>query len=89
MEATDPFLTENSSADSDKYEDFPEDDDHDVQNPQVALSIAKEIREIGNKRFKEGNARDALLKYQSTCFFICGCHLAIAEERLHRISQIP
>ena len=67
LEATDPFLTqENTPADGDKYEDFPEDGDDDVQNPEIALAIAREIRELGNKLFKEGNARDALLKYQST-----------------------
>ena len=53
------------SADGDKYEDYPEDDNADVQNPEVTLSIAKEIREIGNKLFKEGNAVAALAKYQS------------------------
>jgi peptidyl-prolyl isomerase D len=69
LEASDPFLTQDDTrADGDKYEDFPEDGDDDVQNPEVALAVAKTIREVGNKLFKEGNARDALLKYQSTLF---------------------
>jgi peptidyl-prolyl isomerase D len=68
MDATDPFFTQSAApADGDKYEAFPEDDDNaDVQKPEVALSIAQEIREIGNKLFKEGNVREALNKYQST-----------------------
>jgi peptidyl-prolyl isomerase D len=69
LEATDQFLTqENTSVDGDKYEDYPEDGDVDVQNPEIALSVAKEIKDIGSKLFKEGNAREALLKYQSTWF---------------------
>ena len=67
LEAADPFLTtDNIPADGDKYEDFPEDGDDDVQNPEIALTVAKNIRELGNKLFKEGNPRGALLKYQST-----------------------
>lgn len=62
----DPFLNQdNTPVDGDKYEDFPEDGDHDVQNLDIALGIAREIREMGNKLFKEGNHNDALLKYQS------------------------
>lgn len=47
----------------DPYEDYPEDDDRDVQDPQVALKIAQEVRELGNKLFKEGKAEEALQKY--------------------------
>ena len=62
----DPSLTSTPTpADGDPYEDFPDDDERDVQNPEVALSIAKDIREIGNKLFKEGNVEPALEKYQS------------------------
>jgi hypothetical protein len=62
----DPILTaEATVTDGDSYEDFPDDEDRDVQNPQVALGIAKEIREIGNKLFKEGKTEIALEKYQS------------------------
>lgn len=67
LEATDPFLTQDSTpADGDKYEDYPEDGDDDVQNPEIALAIAKQIKDVGSKLFKDGNAHDALLKYQST-----------------------
>jgi len=47
----------------DPYEDYPEDDDRDVQDPQVALKVAQDVREVGNKLFKEGNAEEALQKY--------------------------
>jgi len=68
LDLTDPCLTQNAtSTDGDRYEDYPEDDDSDVQKPELALSIAKEIRELGNKLFKDGNARQALNKYQSAC----------------------
>ena len=53
------------STDGDVYEDFPDDEDQNVQDPEVALKIAREVRELGNKLFKEGNAEGALAKYQS------------------------
>jgi len=55
------------SADGDVYEDFPDDEDRNVQDPEVALKIAREVRELGNKLFKEGKAEAALAKYQSQC----------------------
>lgn len=59
----DPSLTEPLA---DPYEDYPEDDERDVSsNPELALQIAQEIRESGNKLFKEGNTAAALAKYQS------------------------
>ncbi|KAF8494031.1 peptidyl-prolyl cis-trans isomerase [Gautieria morchelliformis] len=81
LEASDPFLTQdNTPADGDKYEDFPEDGDDDVQNPEVALAIAKAIREAGNKLFKEGNARDALLKYQTESIRYLDVHPVLPED---------
>lgn len=37
----------------DVYEDFPDDDDNDVQNPEVAQRIASDIKQIGNNLYKE------------------------------------
>ncbi|KAG8724919.1 peptidyl-prolyl cis-trans isomerase cpr6, partial [Ceratobasidium sp. 423] len=48
----------------DKYEDYPEDDDSDVQDPETALRIAKEIKEVGTKLHREGKLSEALEKYQ-------------------------
>jgi peptidyl-prolyl isomerase D len=73
LDPSDPSLTEAATtADGDPYEDYPEDQDSlsdgDVQEkPEVALRIAREIREIGNKLFKEGKAAQALEKYRSAC----------------------
>lgn len=64
----DPCLTVSvESADGDVYEDFPDDEDRNVQDPRTALNIAQDVREIGNKLFKEGKADAALAKYQSQC----------------------
>ncbi|KIJ23969.1 hypothetical protein M422DRAFT_195296, partial [Sphaerobolus stellatus SS14] len=80
LEPNDPWLTESQgAAGTDKYEDYPEDDDADVQNPEVALSIAKQIREIGNKLFKEGKAADALAKYQKSVRYL-DVHPVLPED---------
>ena len=49
----------------DPYEDYPVDEDSDTEKPEVALQIAKEVREYGNQLFKEGKTEEALQKYQS------------------------
>ncbi|KDQ18326.1 hypothetical protein BOTBODRAFT_143382 [Botryobasidium botryosum FD-172 SS1] len=54
----------------DTYEDFPEDDDNDVHNPEVALRIASEVRELGNTLFKEGKPALALDKYQKSLRYL-------------------
>ena len=61
----DPSLAEAAAVDGDPYEDYPDDEDRDVQNPEIALDIAKTVREVGNKLFKEGKTDLALQKYQS------------------------
>lgn len=66
LKPDDPSLTETApAADGDPYEDYPEDDDHDTQKPEVALEIAQNIREVANKLYKEGKIDLALQKYQS------------------------
>ena len=53
----------------DPYEDYPEDEDRDTDNPEIALDIARAVREIGNKLFKEGKIEEALQKYESTFIY--------------------
>lgn len=60
-------LADATAVSADSYEDYPDDEDHDVQKPEVALDIAKAIREVGNALFKEGKTSEALEKYLSTC----------------------
>ncbi|GAB1526254.1 peptidyl-prolyl cis-trans isomerase cpr6 [Rhizoctonia solani] len=58
-------------SDGDKYEDYPEDDDSDVQtNTQRALEIAKEIKEVGTRLHKEGKLELALDKYQKAIRYL-------------------
>jgi peptidyl-prolyl isomerase D len=58
--------------DGDKYEDYPEDDDSDVQtSPQTALRIAGEIKVLGTALHKEGKLAEALQKYQSAYHSMC------------------
>ena len=87
---SDPSLKTAASADGDPYEDYPEDQDAladgDVQEkPEVALRVAREIREVGNKLFKEGKAELALAKYQSaprsSVFLDCACSYDPSTEQ--------
>jgi len=54
----------------DPYEDYPTDQDSDTENPEVALKIAKDVREYGNQLFKEGKAGEALQKYQKSIRYL-------------------
>lgn len=66
LSPTDPSLQEDPRAGlEDPYEDFPEDEDRDTEKPEVALEIAKAVRDVGNKLFKEGQTEGALQKYES------------------------
>ncbi|KAI0634595.1 peptidyl-prolyl cis-trans isomerase Cpr7 [Trametes polyzona] len=71
----DPSLAEPAAADGDVYEDYPEDQDpvdgQDVmESAEIALKIAREVREVGNKLFKEGKYEEALKKYQKAIRYL-------------------
>ncbi|KZT35715.1 peptidyl-prolyl cis-trans isomerase [Sistotremastrum suecicum HHB10207 ss-3] len=71
----DPSLTEavELPKDGDKYEDYPEDEDVDLETDdgvQKAVAIAKDIREIGNKLFKEGKFAEARAKYEKSLRYL-------------------
>ena len=96
----DPALRESSTGDGDVYEDYPEDQDPvdglDVgEKPEVALRIAREVREVGNRLFKEGKFEDALHKYQSASnsFQIASCfnalHLRDPRRLFHPSRILP
>ncbi|KAJ3554946.1 hypothetical protein NM688_g2842 [Phlebia brevispora] len=75
LDPSDPSLEQAAAADGDPYEDYPEDQavlpDGDVsEKPEVALRVAREVREIGNKLFKEGNINRALEKYQKAIRYL-------------------
>lgn len=71
LKPDDPSLTETPPwADGDPYEDYPDDDDHDTQQPEVALEISKNIREVATKLYKEGKVELALQKYQKSIRYL-------------------
>ncbi|CDO76132.1 hypothetical protein BN946_scf184332.g2 [Trametes cinnabarina] len=81
----DPSLAEPAAADGDVYEDYPEDQDpidgKDLgDSPEAALKIAREVREVGNKLFKEGKYDDALRKYQKAIRYL-DYHLDLPEDK--------
>ncbi|EIW76331.1 hypothetical protein CONPUDRAFT_158354 [Coniophora puteana RWD-64-598 SS2] len=53
----------------DLYEGYPG-DDRDVQDPQVALKVTQDVREVEIKLFKEGNAEEALQKYLQSVHYL-------------------
>ncbi|KAG9095429.1 peptidyl-prolyl cis-trans isomerase cpr6 [Ceratobasidium sp. UAMH 11750] len=64
-------MANQTPADGDKYEDYPDDDDSDVQSsPETALRIAGEIRALGNTLYKEGKLELALQKYQKSIRYL-------------------
>ncbi|KAF9255982.1 peptidyl-prolyl cis-trans isomerase [Marasmius fiardii PR-910] len=83
----DPSLTaEPTGTDGDPYEDYPDDDDHDIAKPEVALEIATKIREIGNKLFKEGKPDLALSKYQKSIRYL-DVHHNLPEDASEELKQ--
>jgi peptidyl-prolyl isomerase D len=71
LEPSDPSLTEPVVAsDGDPYEDYPDDDHRNTQDPAVALEAARLLRELGTARWKEGLAADALDKWQKALRYL-------------------
>ncbi|KAG6808493.1 hypothetical protein H0H92_003962 [Tricholoma furcatifolium] len=70
LSSDDPSLSESTENHGDVYEDYPDDEDRDTQKPEIALEIAKAVREIGNKLFKEGKVDEALVKYQKSIRYL-------------------
>ena len=67
------------------------DQDSNTEDPEVALQIAKNVREYGNQLFKEGEAEEALQKYQSGLFlqvFRQGKKIfdLLSHHRIHSVS---
>jgi len=86
LSPSDPSLTEPVVAsDGDPYEDHPEDDSRDTQDPKVALEAASTLRTLGNARWKESAAADALAKWQKALRYLDVHHDApedLADEFL-------
>ena len=74
LEPDDPSLKAEVSTAADPYEDYPDDDDRDVSNhPEISLQAAKDLKALGNEKFKAGDVQSALDKWQSTrlSFHLC------------------
>jgi peptidyl-prolyl isomerase D len=71
LSPSDPSLSETVVApDGDPYEDYPEDDSRDTQDPAVALEAARLLRELGTARWKDGAGADALTKWQKALRYL-------------------
>ncbi|ETW77521.1 hypothetical protein HETIRDRAFT_239579, partial [Heterobasidion irregulare TC 32-1] len=83
----DPSLTPSGAApDGDRYEDYPDDDDSDVQDPAVALRIARELREVGNALWKAGDAARALAKWQKALRYL-DVHPVLPEDAPEEVRE--
>lgn len=89
LSADDPSLTRKESSDGDIYEDYPDDEDQELGNPETVLQIAKVVREVGNALFKKGDFNGALQKYQSrfTCAFVYWEVSHVCLQRLYVTSM--
>ncbi|EJD01923.1 uncharacterized protein FOMMEDRAFT_141145 [Fomitiporia mediterranea MF3/22] len=68
LQPDDPSLTESNT--EDPYEDYPKDDEHDTDKPEVALEIATNLKALGNTKFKAGNIEEALEKWQKAIRYL-------------------
>ena len=87
LSPSDPSLTETVVAsDGDPYEDYPEDDSRDTQDPAVALEAGRTLRELGTARWKDGSAADALAKWQKALRYL-DVHLALPDDAPSELSD--
>ncbi|KLO18981.1 hypothetical protein SCHPADRAFT_818941 [Schizopora paradoxa] len=76
----DPSLKEEETkAGGDPYEDYPDDDDHETQNIDVAVKIAGDLKVLGNTAFKTGHMKTALEKWQKAMRYL-DVHPYLPEE---------
>ncbi|KAI9513376.1 peptidyl-prolyl cis-trans isomerase Cpr7 [Russula earlei] len=71
LSPSDPSLAEPAVAsEGDPYEDYPDDDERNTQDPAVALEAACALRELGTARWKDGAPADALAKWQKALRYL-------------------
>ncbi|BGP14927.1 hypothetical protein JCM10213_003716 [Rhodosporidiobolus nylandii] len=72
---------------ADGYEDYPSDEEADVNDPKVVLKIADEIKSCGTDLFKKGNFQQAQKKYQKALRYL-DRHIALPERDLELEAQL-
>ena len=58
------------ASDGDPYEDYPEDNAEGTLDANAALEAARALRALGNARWKDGAAADALAKWQKALRYL-------------------
>ena len=70
LSPSDPSLSETVVAsDGDPYEDYPEDNNSE-QDPSAVLEAARTLRALGNARWKDSAAPEALAKWQKALRYL-------------------
>lgn len=82
----DPFLAERTSTNGDQYEDYPDDEDQELGNPETVLQIAKTIREVATKLYKQGDITGALQKYLKSIRYL-DVHQELPENSLPDLNE--
>ncbi|GAA6029639.1 hypothetical protein JCM8097_000980 [Rhodosporidiobolus ruineniae] len=72
---------------ADGHEDYPSDDEADVNDPKVVLKIAEEIKARGTELFKKGNFEQAQKKYVKALRYL-DRHVVLAERDLQLEDQL-
>ncbi|KAI5120531.1 hypothetical protein M0805_004539 [Coniferiporia weirii] len=77
----DPSLSEETlvSSSEDPYEDYPDDDDRNSEDPDIALEIATKLKALGDTYFKEGKTEAALEKWQKAIRYL-DVHPVLPED---------
>ncbi|GAA5985419.1 hypothetical protein JCM11641_000151 [Rhodosporidiobolus odoratus] len=72
---------------ADGHEEYPSDDEADVNDPKVALGIAEQIKTRGTELFKKGNFDQAQKKYIKALRYL-DRHLVLPERDLALEAQL-
>jgi len=73
LQPDDHSLTVPISSADDPYEDYPEDNDNpslDIQQPATCLKIVRELRALGNARWRESAAVSAMDKWRKALRYL-------------------
>ncbi|KAL5478566.1 CPR6 [Sanghuangporus weigelae] len=82
----DPSVTGSDKAEEDPYEDYPKDDEREMNKPEVCLEIATNLKALGNTKFKVGDVEGALEKWQKAIRYL-DWHSDLSDEKGEQLTK--